>query len=69
MSPDLKIFSEVVKYKKITKEFIPVFIDGLVDKNLFEDTKEYSIETVSINGRNLMYVINFEKGGWVIVSG
>ena len=69
ISPDSKVFSEVVKDKKITKEFIPVIIDGLVDKKEFVDTKVYSIEPVTKNGRNLMYVVNFTKGGWVIVSG
>lgn len=69
ISPDSKVFSEVVKDKKITKEFIPVIIDGLVDKKEFVDTKVYSIEPVTKNGRNLMYVVNFAKGGWVIVSG
>lgn len=69
ISPDSKVFSEVVKDKKITKEFIPVIIDGLVDKKEFVDTKVYSIEPVTKNGRNLMFVVNFTKGGWVIVSG
>ena len=58
ISPDSKVFSEVVKDKKITKEFIPVIIDGLVDKKEFVDTKVYSIEPVTKNGRNLMYVVN-----------
>ena len=69
ISPDSKVLSEVIKYKKITKEFIPVIINGLFDKKEFADTKDYSIEPVTKNGRNLMFVVNFEKGGWVIVSG
>ena len=69
ISPDSKVLSDVIKYKKITKEFIPIIIARSLDEKDFKNKTDYSIETISRNGRNLMHVVNFDKGGWAIVSG
>ena len=61
--------SFVIKEKKITREFVPLILERALDRSLFKQTDSYTLTTVTKNGRNLMHVANFNKGGWAIVSG
>ena len=61
--------SSILKDKIITEEFVPVILSDFIDKSLFKDVDRYSIQKVSKGNKNLMYVVNFDKGGWVIISG
>ena len=62
-------FSRVVRDKKVTKEFVPTIVSSILAKEKYKSIENYSIQPISKNGRNLMYVVNFEEGGWAIVSG
>ena len=62
-------FSDVITDKVVTIDFVPVILSGYLDNKDFKDIHDYSIETISREGRNLMYVVNFDEGGWAIVSG
>ena len=59
----------VLKDKIVTREFVPFILERSLDRNVFKDKDSYTLTTVTKNGRNLMYVANFDKGGWAIVSG
>lgn len=61
--------SSILKDKIITEEFVPVILSDFIDKSLFKDVDRYSIQKVTKGNKNLMYVVNFDKGGWVIISG
>ncbi len=61
--------SAFIKGKKVTREFVPVLLERSLDRTEFKDIDKYTITTVSKDGRELIHVANFEKGGWAIVSG
>ena len=61
--------SAFIKGKKVTREFVPVILERSLDKTEFKDIDEYTLTTVTKDGRELIHVANFEKGGWAIVSG
>ncbi len=51
---------------------IPDILHGWMDPNneVFDgiDREKYSVITVSEEGYNLIYVVNFDDGGWVLIS-
>lgn len=55
--------------KKVTKEFLPIILSGMLDREEFRTLDKYKVETVSKDGRDLLFIVNFEGGGWAIVSG
>lgn len=57
------------KARLISKEMIPTILKGYLDNKLFEKVDEYSLKTISKEGRDLIYVVNLTDGGWVLVSG
>ncbi len=61
--------SAFIKGRKVTKEFVPVILEGFLDKAEFKSIDKYSLTTVTNGVCELMYIVNFEQGGWAIVSG
>lgn len=59
----------LIKDNRITKKLVPAILASNLDNNEFKDPDNYSINTVSRDGRELIHVVNFNKGGWAIVSG
>ncbi len=55
--------------KRVTRDYIPTILDGFFEKKEFAGRSKYSIDSVTKDGRTLMYIINFDKEGWVILSG
>ncbi len=58
----------VVNNNKINKESLPAIIAGFLGNCGFKDLNKYTQETVTRNGRDLLYVINFNSGGWALIS-
>ena len=55
----------------ISKENIPGILRGWLPEDLFKGVNmdKYSLITVSEEGYNLIYVVNFDDGGWVLIAG
>ena len=48
---------------------IPGVLKGYLAQDTFPSIDKYTLKTVSEDGYNLIYVVNFDAGGWVLVSG
>lgn len=48
---------------------IPGVLKGYLAQDTFPSLDKYTLKTVSEDGYNLIYVVNFDAGGWVLVSG
>ena len=57
------------KARLISKEMIPTILNGYLDNKTFEKVDNYSLNTISKEGKDLIYVVNLTGGGWVLVSG
>jgi hypothetical protein len=57
------------KARLISKEMIPTILKGYLDKKTFDKVDDYSLNTVSKDGKDLIYIVNLTDGGWVLVSG
>lgn len=52
----------------ITEKMLPIILKGFLDRELFKDTDRFSLNVISEGGKDLIYVVNFKNGGWVLVS-
>ena len=57
------------KGKLVTADQVPGILKSYFDRQLFPQTDRYALRVLSKGGMNLMYVVNLEGGGWVLVSG
>lgn len=55
--------------KLVTADQVPGILKSYLDRQLFPQTDRYALRVLSKGGMNLMYVVNLEGGGWVLVSG
>lgn len=53
----------------ITRDMIPVVLKNYLDLNMFKDLDNYSLEVICEDGKDLIFVVNFDDGGWVLISG
>lgn len=53
----------------VSQNQIPGILAGYLAKDTFPSIDKYTLKTVSEDGYNLIYVVNFDAGGWVLVSG
>ena len=53
----------------VSQNQIPGILKGYLAKDTFPSIDKYTLKTVSEDGYNLIYVVNFDAGGWVLVSG
>lgn len=53
----------------VSQNQIPGILKGYLAKDSFPSLDKYTLKTVSEDGYNLIYVVNFDAGGWVLVSG
>lgn len=53
----------------VSQNKIPEILKGYLVVNQFTGIDNYSLKIVSEEGYNLIYVVNFDEGGWVLVSG
>lgn len=53
----------------VSQNKIPEILKGYLVVNQFTGIDNYSLIIVSEEGYNLIYVVNFDEGGWVLVSG
>ena len=57
------------KGKLVTADQVPGLLKSYLDQQLFPKTDRYALRVLSRGGMNLMYVVNLEGGGWVLISG
>ena len=57
------------KGKLVAADQVPGILKSYLDQQLFPLTDQYVLRVLSKGGMNLMYVVNFEGGGWVLISG
>lgn len=53
----------------VSQNQIPGILKGYLAQDTFPSIDKYTLKTVSEDGYNLIYVVNFDAGGWVLVSG
>lgn len=53
----------------ITKDNLNSFLNGFLNEELINKTKDYSVRTIIKEERELLHIVNFNDGGWAIVSG
>ena len=53
----------------VTQEMIPGILKSYLDLKLFTTIDRFSMIVISEGGNNLIYVVNFDEGGWVLISG
>lgn len=53
----------------ISQNMISGILKGYLVVNQFPGIDNYSLKIVSEDGYNLIYVVNFDEGGWVLISG
>ena len=53
----------------VSQNQISGILKGYLAKDTFPSIDKYTLKTVSEDGYNLIYVVNFDAGGWVLVSG
>lgn len=53
----------------ISKEKVPKILKSYLAPTLFKNIEKYSLTVISEDGYNLIYVVNFDEGGWVLISG
>ena len=53
----------------VTPAKIPGILKSYLDPKSFSSIDRYDLIVISEGGYNLIYVVNFEEGGWVLVSG
>lgn len=53
----------------VTQEMIPGILKSYLDLKLFTTIDRFSLIVISEGGNNLIYVVNFDEGGWVLISG
>lgn len=53
----------------VSQNKIPGILKGYLATDTFPSMDKYSLKTISEDGYNLIYVVNFDEGGWVLVSG
>jgi len=58
-----------VKTQVISRGMLPMILKGFIDPKTFENTGHYSLNVITEDGNDLIYVVNFDEGGWVLVSG
>ena len=58
-----------VRTRLISKEMLPMILKGFIDPKTFENTEHYSLSVIAADDEDLIYVVNFDEGGWVLVSG
>jgi len=49
----------------VSQNQIPGILAGYLAKDTFPSIDKYTLKTVSEDGYNLIYVVNFDAGGWV----
>lgn len=57
------------KGKLVATDQVPGILRSYLDQQLFPKTEQYVLRVLSKSGMNLMYVVNLEGGGWVLISG
>jgi len=57
------------KGKLVTADQVPGILKSYLDQQLFPNTEKYALRVLSKGGMNLLYVVNLEGGGWVLISG
>lgn len=53
----------------VSQNKIPEILKGYLAADMFPSIENYTLKTISEEGYNLIYVVNFDAGGWVLVSG
>ena len=53
----------------VSQNKIPGILKGYLATDTFPSMDKYSLKTISEDGYDLIYVVNFDEGGWVLVSG
>lgn len=53
----------------ISPEMVPGILKMYLPQDLFSAVDKFSLKIISEEEKDLIFVVNFESGGWVLISG
>lgn len=61
--------TSTVKSRKVLASDVPTILKNLLGINEVRSSKRYSLNTIQKNGNPMLHIVNYDEGGWAIITG